>query len=329
MEESLTEKLNKAAAEAHAEFPEKLKNLVVFTTSLNFPSDKLTFVASEIAEHLTNNVAAVKEAIKERTERLHTLRSNALTTSSYFLAGTEVNLIILKENTSDDFSSRYRQEVEVLTDFWHEIGHFVVKNGFSFGTVSKDNLAESAADGYAAFQLGKETDFFKNYNRAHQIVLGKSPIHYTEKTLQIVEQFLEETDISKLSLHETAELAGKIALENHLDDKTFWKLRIVFFPIASVLEKAGGKWNNNVLKECIEVIQENADDSDILQAGIRFLSRSDVKKHLKNEAKTSPYWKDALDFIKIHSTDSINKSHALKSPQKSFGKRLPIFGIKG
>ena len=115
----------------------------------------------------------------------------------------------------------------------HEIGHNVVKNGFSLDTHS----AECAADAYTALRHiqifgNNRTDFFKYYgNRASTIVLGISPIHYTNNVTQKIKQLSKEIDISKLSLPKTAKLAEKIALENKLDKKTLQKISKAFLRI--------------------------------------------------------------------------------------------------
>ncbi|MFH1158998.1 MAG: hypothetical protein V1721_09020 [Pseudomonadota bacterium] len=296
----LAQKFNELAAAAHKAFPEKLKNLVVFL----LPSSEIpVYVAPEIADHLAKNIAAVKKDVEEAANHLRTHRAEG-TTVACPLAEAVVTLIALNENPQDSFSCRYTKEMGVTANFDHEIGHRVVENGFPSGTVS-EHLAECAATAYAALrhiqQFGRKTDFLEYYNFSHTVVLGLSPKHYTDDVVQRVKQLAEETDISGLSLRETAELAGKIALECRLDDKTLEKIRKAFLPAAEACKKAGGICAA-VLQKCIEVTREHTNDPDIYKAGERFLNYPDNKKYLKNEAKTGPYWRNALDFIKNHQT---------------------------
>ena len=325
MQESLTEELNKSAAEAHAAFPEKLKNLIV----INASSKTLIYAASEITDHLSKNPTDIKEAIEYTIDYMHLKKFNSLAIHNYPLAGTIVKLITINENPEDVYSPQFTKKMKAIAYFNHEIGHIVVENGHS--NLGPKHLSECAANAYTALQqirlFGKNTGFFKHYNRAHLIVSNTSRIHYTDDVIQKVKQLSEEMDISALSLNKIAELAEKIALENHLDDKTLKKISAAFSPAANAYKRAGKKWNDNALKKCMEVIWRYMDDPDILKAGIRFLNRPDIKKRLESNAKTDIYWKEALDFIKNHSTESTNKGSEpkplkKKSPEQTFQASL-------
>ena len=243
MEESLTERLHKLAAEAHEAFPDALKNFVVIN------KNTLVYASPEIVSHLTKNIAAVKFIIQQTAEYFDNQKTSKAFTVSYPLYEKNIKLLAIntKGTNLNDTSSQFIKE---KARFNHEIGHIVTESGLSSGTISKDNLAEGASDAYGAFQYiqqnDKKADFFERYNRADCIVLGISPIHYTNDVTQRVKQLSEEMDISSLSLNEMAEFAEKIALENHLDDKTLEKIITAFSSTANAYEKAGKKWNNNV-----------------------------------------------------------------------------------
>ena len=68
MQTSLAQEFNRLATEAYNAFPQRLDNLVVFSTSSDFPSGKLVFAAPKIAAHLAKNPDAVEEAIKDLCE---------------------------------------------------------------------------------------------------------------------------------------------------------------------------------------------------------------------------------------------------------------------
>ena len=283
VETSLAQEFNKLATEAHEAFPQRLDNLVVFSTSSDFPSGKLVFAAPKIAAHLAKNPDAVEEAIKEKTKYMHAHGLNSLASYDYSLAGTVVKIITMNENPTALFSSRFTEKMRAVTNFEHEMGHLVVKNGAPFLPTS---LSENSSDVYAAFltlkHYGDKTDFFEYYNRAHAVVLDASPIHYTNNALQRVKQLSEEMDISNISLHKAANLAERISLEYSLDDATLKKISTAFLPVKKAFKKTGSGWNNDVIKECVKVMQEHAYDPDIYNAGEHYLNYPPVKEYIKN-----------------------------------------------
>ncbi|MFH1159000.1 MAG: hypothetical protein V1721_09030 [Pseudomonadota bacterium] len=315
MQKSLTQIFHDEAEAAHAAFPEELKNLVVIITSSETP----VYVAPEIADHLSKNVAAVKKSLKQVTNYLLDHNSTAISDYDFSLAEVSVKLIALNENFRGTFSPRYTNEMRLTATFDHEIGHLIVKNGIPSSTIPL-HLSECAAAAYATLRhiqrFGRETDFFEYKNFSHAMVLGTDPTQYTDDAIQRVRQIAAETDISRLSLRETAELAGKIALEYSLDEKTLEKISTAFLPVAEAYKKAGGKWNDAYPQKCIEVMWKHKDDPDIYKAGERYLKRPEIKEYLEDKAKTDTYWRNALDFIKNHQTKSVKKrsTPALQTP---------------
>ena len=316
---TLAEKFNEIITAEHNAFPKELENLVVFLIPPSKESSKTTvFASNEITKHLTNNIAAVKEAIRERTNYLNTKKTSGVAHRSYFLGGKKIKIIALNENPNNTDPTPSIQKV--TNNLLHEIGHIVVENGFS----SDDHRAECAADTYGSFgnirTFGKKTDFFEYYgNRASTIVLGTSPIHYTNGAIEQVKQLSEKIDISALSPPETAKLAKKIAKENSLDKKTLKKISSAFFPVKNDYEKIG-KLNFASLRKCADIMLKHEKNPYIFEAGERFLNRPDIKEHLKNKAKTDPYWKKTLDFI---------EKHEIKPPKKTLYRRFSGFVMRG
>ncbi|MFH1158842.1 MAG: hypothetical protein V1721_08220 [Pseudomonadota bacterium] len=317
MQKSLVQIFHDEAKAMHDAFPEKLENLVVLLLS---SSDAKIYAAPEIMGLLRNNIAEVKMAVRERTDYLCAYKATAVSSPDYPLAGTTVKMIALNENPPSIYLPRYTKEMEITANLRHELGHYVIKKGRPFDIDSRKHLAESAANAYAALlhvkQFGKETDFFEWYgNRASTMVLGGDWVHYTNDVFERVKQFTEETDISGLSLRETAKLAEKIAIECRLNKKTLEKISTAFLPAKDAYEKSK-ELNDAVLRKCIEVMREHKDDSDIFKAGKRFFSQPDIKEHLEHSAETDTYWKDALDFIKNHRTKPVVKrsTPALQTP---------------
>lgn len=310
-------KLNEIATTEHDAFPEKLKNLIVFLI-LPFSNNTVVYVAPEIADLMIKNPIAIKKIAKRIADHMRDNNISGLAdNNSYFLEGIKTKIIAVKENP---FSSYYTLEIDTITSLLHEIGHDITKKGKAFITISRRHHAECSADTYALLRLiqiyGKRTDFLEYYgNNADTIVLGRSPIHYTDNVTQEIKQLSEKIDIATLSLHKTRKLAEKIAKENKLDKKTLKKISKAFLPMREAFKKSDREgWDNNDLQNCLEVMQEY-NDPDIFKAGERFLSRPDIKKDLESMAKTEPYWKDALTFIENHKTNLVEDHKLLLQKQ--------------
>jgi len=294
-EMSLSAVFNESAASLYKAFPERLDKLVVLVMPLEQP----VYISPDIAEHLSGNVAAVKEAVAEITDYLRRHNMHGVADLHYALAKKTVKIIGLTKSSSNACSARYTEEMDAVTTFDHEIGHLVVKNGFS----DNYHLAECAADAYAALRhvqrYGMDTDFLEYYDRSYNVIQELIPIHYTNAVLQKALRLAEERDISRLSLRETAELAATIAKECRLYKKTLEKLSGAFRSARDVFEKSG--WNERVLRECVKVMRENKDDPDVYRAGKSVLSDPVLKKIIN---KMNPFWQDAFEWMARHEKES-------------------------
>jgi hypothetical protein len=311
MQESLAQIFNVTAAAAYKAFPQELDNLVVLLAPT---AETPVYVSPGIADQLTKNIAAVKEAVAERAELMRIHNASGIAHKYYPLAGTVVKMIALNENVRGLFSPRYTKEMRAILVLDHEIGHLAVKTGHT----SNGHLNECSADAYATLRhiqrFGKNTDQAKAHGdrNARSIVLFRDAEHYTTDTVQRVRQLSAEMDISGLSLHETADLAEKIADECCLDSETLEKIRIAFLPVNNACLTGMGSRREILGKlyaedrdayalfcrETISVMREHRDDPDIFKAGKRFLtSFPAVKKFMQEWAETDPVWKDALNFM--------------------------------
>jgi hypothetical protein len=323
---SLAATFNQTAVDAGKAFPDRLHNLVMLLTSAETP----VYIDPAVANHLTHNVAAVKLLVKSEKNYLLDNSAAAVVTHDYPLAGVFVNLITLNETVRGIFSDGYTQEMQSSFYLDHELGHLVVKNGMLAG----GHLGECAADAYAALRhvqrFGKETDLFQNYNRAYTIVLGFSRIHYTDHVTQKVKQLAQETDITGLSLTETAALAGDIALAHQLDLAVLDKITAAYRPVAAACERQIGSRKDIVAalyqqdnaawemmcRETLAVMKAHQNDADIFASGKHFLSYQPRLDFIAGLAKTDPEWQAALEFI----SPPAQKIPAQKiSPQKKAG----------
>jgi hypothetical protein len=298
-QKALAENFNQSATDAREAFPEKLDNLVIVSKSMNKP----VYISPAIAGHLSMHLLAVKKAVKERVDFLNKNKCSGVANHYYDIANLDVKLISINEDVNSAYSSGYTKEMRSMFTLDHEIGHLVVKNGY--GGVYNENLAECAADAYAALrhvqQFGMHTDVFERNNGAFYVVIGKSPVHYTDRAIQKVRQIAQETDITRLSLAETAALAEKIANETHLDAERLHEIKNAFRPVAELAQNFGTNVDREgkslIYKETISVMRANRDDASILEAGKQFLNSPSRKQFMTELAKTEPYWQEALDFI--------------------------------
>lgn len=327
MQKSLTQIFNETAAEAHRVFPQELNNFVLLATSTRSP----VYVSPEIADHLSANTVAVRKAIKDATNYIHSHSAAGFAQSKACIAGTPVQLIALLKNPPGIFSRRDTRKMRAIYVLDHEIGHHILKNGHYYVT-NDQNLSECAADAFAMLRhiqrFGKSTDYSGDAfgdRKAREIVLHADPGHYTADAVQRAKRVPEEMDISCLSLRETAELADKIAEETSIEYGTLKKMRDAFRPVnhaclthigdrMTVTEKFYQEDKDAYAifcRETLAVMREHRNDPDIFKAGQRFFNLPPVKKFMLAGAETSPYWKNALAFIE----------NSAKTPSKKRTKR--------
>jgi hypothetical protein len=325
---------NRTAAEANKAFPSKLHNLVLLMTTMEIP----LYIAPAVAARLSKDIAKVKAAVKRENSYFDSDRNaNVLgfADDSCPFAGALVKLVSLNGKMSEILSKTYTKEMRSILTLDHELGHLVVKGGTTRG-----HMGECAADAFAVLRLvqrfGMETDYFAHSSRASLIVLGLSPIHYTDKVSQKIHQLAQTGDITGLSLTETAALAGDIAREGCLSAATLNKITDAYRPVAASSQKRYGSPFNIIEKlleedhealnfycrQTLSVLNKHPHDADIFEAGKSFLNHPSRKRFMTDMAKTEPYWQAALDFI----ADPANENTILSaSPQTKtvFKKNAP------
>ncbi len=302
MQSSLTQIFNETAEKAHDAFPLQFQAMVIFQTSADAP----LYVSPEFAEHLTQNIDAVREAIKRTGKEMEQLNAAGLASPYFPVGGKVAQMIALQDSPGGVFSRNYTAEMRAVYVLDHEIGHHVVKNGRGAGP----HLGEAAADAYASLRhiqrYGQGTDFFDYLNKASMVVLGHSPIHYTRDTMMHVKELAWEQDISKLSLQETALLAERIAQQTHLQGHKLDKIAQAFSGAAKVYQEKLGTKNEIVaktyakdpatyelfLRETLKVMQGNK-DADVQRAAYEFFQYPPMQEFTRNAVATNPEFKDA------------------------------------
>jgi hypothetical protein len=301
---ALAREFRATAAAACAAFPEELGNVAVCLTSCK----KLAYVAPAVAAELSKNTEAVREAVEERTAAIFRSHAAGLAYRQYPLAGAKVDMIAVRLQSRDGHS--------VIFTFDHEIGHFVLKNGYPAAGVSAQK-AECAADAFAMLRhiqrFGPHTNQVRNHAQGitYGIILDNDTAHYTGKALQKAVRHAKQKDISGLSLKETAKLAEEIADECAIEGKILRKIGKAFQRARRHLDKEMGtrskvidKWvcrdekaMPSFCRETLDVMKKHWDDPDIFGAGRLLMRDPHAMNFMEEAAKTDPYWNNALAFI--------------------------------
>lgn len=299
---SITEEFRRSAAAAHAAWPDRLDRFLVLDTRIDAP----IYASPAIVTHLTQHTTAVRDTLDSIISIMNNKSHSGLAYAEWPLTLHDrftVKMIVLKKTRHIDFP-RYTETMQKLGTLDHEIGHLVVKNGIDSGDA---HLGECGADAYLALrhiqQFGLQTDFSKHYHLAGNVILGISPKHYTDAVVAKARELAETRDISRLSLPETAELAGELALRHKLDQAVLDKLEAVFRPVADIYRsnsKSDGRTWDRIFMEVLTITQKHRQDPDIFQAGKRFLCDPANKTALFLRQDKNPDYKKIIGFIARH-----------------------------
>lgn len=307
MHKGLVKKFSEYAEEAERAFPQKLKNFVLICDKNTTP----IYASAAIAENLSQSVNEVKQLIQKVKRDLDRSNAIGLAYRFHYTAGFNIALIGLRDKPRGFFTKKYTQNMLKSYVLEHEIGHRVVPQGFASG-----HIGECAADAYACLRhiqiYGSKTDFFKQIKKASTIVLGNSPIHYTQSIFDAVSQLAEQTDVSKLTLKETAELADTIASQHHIRPTELLQIRKAFSPAHELYRKKIGDKvaiTDKLFEEdadaytlfCTEtfkVIQQNPQNAAVVKAGKEFLQSQSVATFILKKAKQDKSWQAMAEFIK-------------------------------
>lgn len=317
LQASLVRQFNQAAAAARGAWPEKLENLLV----LVMPPAVGMGVSVNAEKCLTKNTVVVQQAVSYATDFLKKNSSTVGFANRDHFRDDEVCIpVVALKDCAGIEAPRNIKEMNALHTFDHEIGHLVVKGGFP-DFKSERHLAECAADAYALLRhvqrFGLQSGFFEYYNRAGKVVLGLSPIHYTSIVNEKVKQIAEGRDISRLSLRETAELAGQIALVYVLHPRQLDKIADAFISVAELYRQHITEGTNTdaawsfVYKGILDVMKEHRHDPDIFSAGKRFFNTSGHKEAIVHLARTDSTCKEVCDMLGFPVTFRQRVAHML------------------
>ncbi len=280
------------------------KNFPNFIDRLLVVNKKETiYVSKGIVDILTIGVGCAREAvddypdIKSVIERernyINIEKVASVITDGYQFRSEYIEVIAINEDKEFyPYSNKYTRDMKVTSDFYHEMGHLLTKNGFArVDSLEQEHIAECAAEAYKAIRhkqiFGNDTDYAANNNSSHLIVGGISSMHYKNIINKKIEALAKEIDLLKLSYIKTIELADEIAIKYHYSEATLTKLERIFDPVFKYYNEVGN--NETAARECFEIMIRHSDDLDIYRAGKSFLENPKVKKDINVKDR---YWVD-------------------------------------
>jgi hypothetical protein len=301
-EQFLTEIFNDAAYYRSA-FPEQLANLVISSAA------DIVYASPEIAAHLAENVAEVKEMIAKRTQIMRE-QDYAAGAGYPQVKGTTLDYLSFRQDAPyrPGVSTEYPAKINIIYTFDHEICHLVAGD------------SEWAAEAFAALrhrQRFDKTDIFKHAHSEDAFeIIFRDPRYYLSAVIHRIESIEKEgrINIKSLSLQETAKLAKDIARDYALDDATLKKIHDAYQPLRTLIK--GGASEAQAISMIPLIMLENKDDHDIYRAGKLYLSAPDVKAFIT----ATKSGRENLALLEKHEKESgfiLNAADAKDAARKS------------
>ncbi len=295
-------------------FYSRLKKLLVCNT------EKPLYISEEIADTLRKytdfagkqikNHYEIKGIIEECRDYLEEHEYVSFADRRLTFIYKTIKIIVVDEDAEFyECSKKYNNFLNLVDNFNHEIGHFLVKNGFVFAhkkaRIDKIHLAECAAEAYKALRhkqlFGNDTDFIYSNNFSHNIVGGDSPQHYHDVISQKIEALASDKnlDLTKLSYKDTVKLAGDIALKYSFNAKALKKMVKVYRSVHKYFYETED--NEGANKKCFEIMMANLDNHDVYRAGKLYLEDYDTKKYID---EGDEFWVSAREKMKAFEKES-------------------------
>jgi hypothetical protein len=210
-EKPLSKIFNAAVAGLIKDFPHLEGRLVV----ANMPEDE---IHGKIILPKTDFKAA--EEVAEYIDRI--MKQSVEKKSS--LAAREKKLDLIVFNPTSRSRSLFTgagkpQEMAILAEFDHEVGHIVIPGARGGDTPSRQMFNETAADLYACIRAVQrfgdkaEGPGVAAWQRAQHFVRYGKYKHFTSFALLELDKLRDKVDIEKLSPMETVALANRLALQ--------------------------------------------------------------------------------------------------------------------
>ena len=211
----LKEIFNREAAQAVKDFPELNGRYVFIDAPDNIAITKYLdreALGLEDDYELSRLLSQMKRAAEKAGSSMATK-----------LGRNELDLIVFTPLPFRPFTGKDQPgEMEIMATFDHELGHLVVKGAY----FSQDStLRESAADAYAVLRhiqrYGDKSEAIDRggWRRAFDFIMSGDAGHFTTLVVDEVAALKDKLDIKAMTPQQTAELAGRIALQftPHMD----------------------------------------------------------------------------------------------------------------
>ncbi len=307
MQKELGAIFEQTAREAYDAFPRQLRTLFLFMTDAKTP----VYLAPATAAKLSSATQEVSRVIARETAYIKRRNCVGMAYHPMRVAGHMVKMIGVHSDVSGVFNKRYTKDMRSVYVLDHEIGHQVVPRGMVSGY-----LAECRADAFATLRhlqrYGFDTDYFVLMTRAHSVVLGTSPVHYTTDIMEAVRAYARDNDISGLPLAATARLADRLVRSLPVGSADIHRLAKKFRPAARMaVRHCGGKKElvdalydrdhdayEVFCRETASVMRAHPADARVISAGQRFLNFPPVHDFITARAKADPAWRRIADLSK-------------------------------
>jgi hypothetical protein len=212
---SLSDVFNQFAKDSADRFPVLKGKLLIFDNN-----EKTTYARESLDLKKAGYTPALIEAfIKKRKE------DKNIQTYAEWNNNLNLDFILYDEpvnsNERDNISGKTERDIYFILD--HELGHLVIKDPSLAGENEqyKDTIKESIADAYALIrhyqrygtQSKHRNATIDPWARAGALILNKDTTHFSSFMLDEIIKRKDIIDFSKLSPHQTAELAKRFAVE--------------------------------------------------------------------------------------------------------------------
>jgi hypothetical protein len=324
----LADIFNAAAKEYHDSFPDQLANL--FLTLGDAP----IYVSAGAAKLVTGSAAEVKNMIARRRKDMDARGWSGMV-GPEDVNGGRLQHMSLNEEAHTLISDKYPASMVQMALFDHEMGHLLVREGSPL--ISNSHVAECAADAFAVLRhiqrFGRVADVAEIFdqgllNRTGAIVAGFAPsFYYTTPVIQKIAgiQRRGEIDIAALTLRETANLAGELAIKYSFGQNTLDKISAAYTPVHKVYDREGTMVSAPVVMAIARVMSDNRNDDDIHRAGRLLLSHPRMKPVIR-QLQPERRLQEMLALLKRHEKETgilLNVAAAVDAARAARKKRSP------
>ncbi len=295
----------KCAHEYHTKFSDKFGKVIVISIS---DFDKLEgsvlYISPKSVKALHDQVGKVKRKIdtfyqikevfeyssnyfQEKNGHFNSGGKRSTATLHYDYNNVFNKIVALKEGAT----LKSAQNLNGLTTdqyikkmFKHEAGHALTKKGLAEGSIFANHVAEKSADAFQGIEFYAENgynDWYYNVNNfSSDVVLGTSPIHYTNVIAYAVRNLSKEVDLTALKIHQRVCLADMVTHEYSENAQILKPIVDVFSDVAKYHKRKDHDVGEG-LKLHIDIMLANTDNHDAYRAGREFVKRIKLQQFLK------------------------------------------------